>query len=113
MGNGKAPGIDGLPVEFYKTFWDVLGIDLYSVLLQCIDDGILPHSCRRSVITLLPKDGDNGLLKNWRPVSLLCTDLKIFTKSLSLRIGFGKCFISFIKLLYKCVYCVIKINNCF
>lgn len=21
MGNGKTPGIDGLSVEFYKTFW--------------------------------------------------------------------------------------------
>ncbi|CAF94462.1 unnamed protein product [Tetraodon nigroviridis] len=26
--NGKAPGIDGLPVEFYKSFWDVIGGDL-------------------------------------------------------------------------------------
>ena len=45
MCNGKAPGIDAKPVEFYKTFWHALGIDLYSVLLQLIDDGILPHSC--------------------------------------------------------------------
>ncbi|CAG06636.1 unnamed protein product [Tetraodon nigroviridis] len=26
--NGKTPGIDGLPVEFYKAFWDVIGGDL-------------------------------------------------------------------------------------
>lgn len=28
MANGKAAGIDGLPVEFYKSFWSVVGEDL-------------------------------------------------------------------------------------
>ena len=31
MKNNKAPGIDGLPVEFYKTFWDTLGRNLFEV----------------------------------------------------------------------------------
>ena len=46
-----------------------------------------PLSCKRSVIAILPKFGDNGLLKNWRPISLLCIDLKIFIKCLSLRLN--------------------------
>ncbi len=25
MESGRAPGIDGLPVEFYKAFWAVVG----------------------------------------------------------------------------------------
>lgn len=25
LANGKAPGIDGIPVDFYKTFWPVVG----------------------------------------------------------------------------------------
>ncbi len=25
---GKAPGIDGLPVDFYKSFWSEIGEDL-------------------------------------------------------------------------------------
>ena len=31
MHNGKSPGSDGLPKEFYVTFWDLLGPDLLEV----------------------------------------------------------------------------------
>ncbi|KAJ3606820.1 hypothetical protein NHX12_026339 [Muraenolepis orangiensis] len=31
LGNGKAPGIDGLPVEFYKSFWPIVGEDQLEV----------------------------------------------------------------------------------
>ena len=37
MARRKAPGLDGLPVEFYVKFWDVLGPDLVSVLNSCLD----------------------------------------------------------------------------
>lgn len=84
--NGKSPGIDGLPAEFYKTFWNLLGPDVLEVFKSSCEDGLLPLSCRRAILTLLPKKGDNGLLKNWRPVSLLCLDYKIFTRTLSIRL---------------------------
>ena len=29
--NGKAPGNDGIPIEFYKTFWDILADQLVNV----------------------------------------------------------------------------------
>ena len=41
---------------------------------------------RRAVTTLIPKKGNNGYLKNWRPVSLLCSDLKIFTRCIMNRL---------------------------
>ncbi|KAI3359010.1 hypothetical protein L3Q82_015394, partial [Scortum barcoo] len=85
--SGKAPGIDGLPVDFYKSFWSVLGEDLHwRFLTNCLERGRLPLSCRRAVITLLPKKGDLQELKNWRPVSLLCTDYKIMSKVLASRL---------------------------
>lgn len=86
MESGKAPGIDGLPTEFYKAFWEVLGEDFLDVLNESIAEGLLPVSCRRAVITLLPKKGDLQEIKNWRPVSLLCSDLKIFSKTLANRL---------------------------
>ncbi|KAL7890939.1 hypothetical protein AOLI_G00004150 [Acnodon oligacanthus] len=58
MEGGTAPGIDGLPVEFYKVFWAELGADWLAVLNEALVEGSLPLSCRRAVITLLPKKGD-------------------------------------------------------
>jgi len=43
-------------------------------------------SCRRVVLTLIPKKDDLGLLKNWLPVSLLCTDFKILSKAITNRL---------------------------
>lgn len=86
MSAGKSPGLDGLSAEFYKCFWNIIGQDLYDVFLECIDQGTLPLSCRRAILTLIPKKGDLGCLKNWRPVSLICADFKILSKALTNRL---------------------------
>lgn len=83
---GRSPGIDGLTAEFYKYFWGIIGEDFYEVVLECFKNKVLPISCRRAVLSLLPKKGDLGLLKNWRPVSLLCLDHKISSKSIANRL---------------------------
>ncbi len=58
----------------------------YEVFCESYKDGILPVSCQRAVLTLLPKKGDLNLLKNWRPVALLTTEYKILSKCLSNRL---------------------------
>ena len=40
----------------------------------------------QAIITLLPKNDKKESLKNWSPISLLCSDYKILTKTLSNRI---------------------------
>ncbi|CAM2106955.1 unnamed protein product [Caretta caretta] len=74
MPTNKSPGMDGLTVEFYRAFWDILGPDLVTVWAESLQSGVLPLSCRRAVFALLPKRGDLRDLRNWRPVSLLSTD---------------------------------------
>lgn len=64
----KAPGIDGIPDE---SLWAVLGDDLLEMLNDSLTRGLVPMSCRRAVITLLPKKGGLKNIKNWRAVSLL------------------------------------------
>ena len=54
--NNKSPGIDGLPSEFDKTFWTLIGKDLHEVFLSFIEHNNLPLSCRRAVLTIIPKN---------------------------------------------------------
>lgn len=67
----RFPGIDGLPVDFYKCLWSVVRGDLLAVLSDSLTRGCLPLSCRRAVLTLLPKKGDLQLIKNWSVIALL------------------------------------------
>ena len=74
----KVPGNDGLPVEFYKIFWD----SIMQILVECFNEsfakGEMSSSQRQAVITLIEKkDQDRCDLKNWRPISLLNVDLMI------------------------------------
>ncbi|CAM2099493.1 unnamed protein product [Caretta caretta] len=87
MPTNKSPGMDGLTVEFYRAFWDILGPDLVTVWAESLQGGVLPLSCRRAVLALLPKKGDLCDLRNWHPVSLLSMDYKIIAKAISLRLG--------------------------
>ena len=84
--NGRAPVVNGSPGEFFKAFWSILGADLLAVLNDSMENGCLPLSCRRAVLTLLPKKGDLCEVKNWRPVSPLCTDYKIISKAVANRL---------------------------
>ncbi|CAM2119976.1 unnamed protein product [Caretta caretta] len=87
MPTNKSPGMDGLTVEIYRVFWDVLGPDLVTVWAESLQSEVLPLSCRRAVLALLPKKGDLRDLQNWCPVSLLSMDYKIVAKAISLRLG--------------------------
>ena len=87
LGRDKSPGLDGLTSEFYTFFWPVLKDDILSVFNESIRAGSLPVSCRRAVVTLLPKKGDLLDIANWRPVSLLNTDYKLFAKVLANRLN--------------------------
>ena len=86
MKSNKSPGVDGLPYEFYTCFWPVFGEDLVSVYNDCFSSGCLSFSQRTGLITLLYKKGDKLDTKNWRPISLLCTDYKILAKVLTNRL---------------------------
>jgi len=46
MPKGKSAGSDGLPMEFYVAFWDLLGEDLVHVSNASLEAGLLPFSQR-------------------------------------------------------------------
>ena len=86
MAKRKASGSDGLPMEFYVKFWDLLGADLVCVLNSSYRDGCLSVSQRSGVIFLSFKKGDRLDIRNWRPISLLNVDYKLASRVIAGRL---------------------------
>ena len=92
MKNQESPGIDGLPIEYYKEFYEYLKDDLSQLFNNILfTEKQSLKTMNQEVITLIPKknyinDPDLNDVKNWRPVSLLCLDYKILTKMLANRL---------------------------
>ena len=87
MDHRKTPGSDGLPAEFYKTFWKELSLLLINALNFAYDTETLLITQRRGIIKFIPKkDSDPHFIKNWCPLSLLNCDYKIAAKAIANRI---------------------------
>lgn len=73
--------MDGLPYELLHIVF--LHPDSRNIVLQvynnALQHGIFPDSWRTTCVSLLQKKGGLNDLKNWRPVSLINTDAKVFT----------------------------------
>jgi hypothetical protein len=82
----KSPGPDGIVTEFYKFYWQEIGNDLTEVFQNSFKSENLPQSQYLAAIRLVFKKGQRENLKNWRPISLLNTDVKILSKLLSERL---------------------------
>lgn len=83
MAHNKSLGSNGLPMEFYLTFWETLGSDLVEVLNSSFEIGSLPSSQKGALISLIFKKGDQLQHKNRRPISLLNVDYKLCARALA------------------------------
>ena len=86
MALNKTPGIDGLPVEFYIEHWELIANDILALYDTILDTGYLGKSQKRGVITIIPKSNNTLDIRNYRPISLLCTDYNILSKIFAERI---------------------------
>ena len=67
---GKTPGNDGIPIEFYKIFWPLIGEFLIASFNEAFDNKEMSSSQKQALITLIEKKGkDRNYLENWRPIS--------------------------------------------
>jgi ribonuclease HI/exonuclease III len=101
--NDKAPGLDGIPIELWKTMDSQFsgpedtpqsqrGCDIVWILTQVFQDievngmdadARLNEGCMSPIFK--KKDPEN--IANYRPITLLNTDYKIFTKALSTKLS--------------------------
>ena len=88
MKNGSAPGLDGIPIEFYKIFFNQIQTVLFNCFMFSLEKEKLATSQQRGVLSLLHKgkglSRDN--LDNWRPLSLTNADYKILAKMIARRV---------------------------
>ena len=87
MKKQRAPGPDGLPVEFYQAFWNEIKEPLFQCYTYCFEKGSLHSTAREGILNLIPKGTkDSRFLKNLRPITLLNADYKIVEKVIAKRI---------------------------
>ncbi|KAF7244640.1 hypothetical protein EYD10_09237 [Varanus komodoensis] len=85
--NDKTPGPDGLPAEFYKTFEGILSMPLKDICNAALLDAKIPNTWKEANITLIPKeDTDLTQIQNYRPISLLNVDYRIFASVMAERL---------------------------
>ena len=64
----KSPGNDGLTVEFYKTFWPVIGQVVVEAFNEAYQQGELSASQKQAMVILIAKEGKDLLqIKKYRP----------------------------------------------
>ena len=75
-------------MEFYRTFWCLIKED-FTELVNYIFFGKreISKTMKTAIILLIPKTTpDKTNIAKWRPMSLLCVDYKIITKTITNRL---------------------------
>lgn len=86
MPSGRSPGPDGIPIELYRKFRTIFLPLLSRLFCTILSLQSTPHNFTLGVVTFLFKSGDPRRPENYRPITLLNSDYKLFAKILSNRI---------------------------
>ncbi len=88
--DNKSPGNDGLIGEFYKNVSKSLAPFLVAMFEEAFEKEELPLTLKQGLIKLTVKpQKDEFNMENWRPISLLNNDAKIFALMFAKRLKLG------------------------
>jgi hypothetical protein len=83
----RAPGPDGFIGAFYKKAWPIIKSDIMAALLKLyVGDGRTFDRLNRALITLIPKKQDAEEVGDYRPISLVHSFGKLFSKIMANRL---------------------------
>ncbi|XP_019149856.1 PREDICTED: uncharacterized protein LOC109146658 [Ipomoea nil] len=86
MAPDKAPGPDGMTPSFYQRFWPVVGHDLTSFVLSCLNRKNIPERLNDTTIVLIPKKKVPEKVGDLRPIALCNVAYKVIAKVLANRL---------------------------
>jgi len=82
----RAPGIDGLSLEFYTANWDTISTDLIELLNQMFLQKHIPPRQKQGILICLPKSHDSHTPDDYCPISLFNTEYKLLAWVLACRL---------------------------
>ena len=87
MSNDRSPGSTGFTAGFFKFFYPDLEAFLWRSFKHSLSTNSLTVTQREAIITLIPKaNGQNHVVKGWRPISLLNVQYKMLSSVVSERL---------------------------
>lgn len=85
--SNRSPGPDGLPHEFYRAFADLMGATWIRMFQELMNPTIqVPHEFTEGIMIPVPKPRGGHRPQDYRPLTLLNADYKLFARILRARL---------------------------
>ena len=82
----KSPSPDGFSLEFFKSYWETIEVDLFNVVQEFFFNAKLPRAMAVFFVALILKKTNPQSLKEFKSISLIGSIQKIITKIMALRL---------------------------
>lgn len=86
MGDNKAPGPNGMTVEFFKSYWHLVGADISRLALSFLNGNNSLAEINNTFVVLIPKVVDPTCTKDFCLISLCNVFFKIISKAMTIRL---------------------------